>query len=203
MPSIQAMASRIVSAAWFSSTTWLIAAGTCTHCKDHQRPSGSASTVYTGFPNRHSSSPVFWSYESSLRRAQMKQGRSGAVSSGTGQREFGTYRPTGGFVWGLLHGSCGTWGIPSAGAGALLGSVLEALVGSAAGLPDGMSPSWVAAVAVAQEHGALFFSGLGPVQSCDKVFLTKARWTRLSSKSSTQRTASHSNSDRCQRRIDA
>lgn len=74
MPSIQTMASRIVSAAWFSSATWLIAAGTCTHCKDHQRPSGSASTVYTSFSNRHSPSPVFWSYTSSLRRAQMRRG---------------------------------------------------------------------------------------------------------------------------------
>lgn len=162
MPSIQAMASRIVSAAWFSSATWLIAAGTCTHCKDHQRPSGSASTVYTGFPNRHSPSPVFWSYTSSLRRAQMRRG---GLSAG---RTVFRWLRVGSASW-ELQGR----GVPSAGAGALLGSALEALVGSAAGLPDGMSLSWVAAVAVAQEHGALFFSGLGPVQGRGEVFLVR------------------------------
>jgi len=156
MPSIQAMASRIVSAAWFSSATWLIEAGTCTHCKDHQRPSGSASTVYTSFPNRHSPSPVFWSYTSSLRRAQMRRGGLRA-----GRTVFRWIR-VGSASW-----SCGGLAVPSAGAGALLGSVLETLVGSAASLPDGMSPSWVAAVAVAQEHGALFFFRFGPVH--DKI----------------------------------
>ncbi|MCS3494772.1 hypothetical protein M2368_003811 [Arthrobacter sp. JUb119] len=34
-------------------------------------------------------------------------------------------------------------------------------------------PSWVAAVAVAQEHGALFFSGFGPVQGRGKMLLVQ------------------------------
>lgn len=128
MPSLQAITARIVKAAWFSSATWPIAAGTCTHCKDRHWTSGPASTVYTGFSNRHSPSPVPWSYKSSLRRAQMRRSCMSA-----GRTVFGWLRA------GPASWSCGTWGIPSAGAGALLGPWLEALVGSAAGLPDGMS----------------------------------------------------------------
>lgn len=82
-------------------------------------------------------------------------------------------------VFGWLRVGSASWelrdlGIPSAGARVLLGSVLEALVGSAAGLARWYAPpTWVAAVAVAQEHGALFYFGFGPVQGRGKMLLVQ------------------------------
>lgn len=80
-------------------------------------------------------------------------------------------------VFGWLRVGPASWelrdlGIPSAGARVLLGSVLEALVGSTAGPPDGTSP-WAAAGTVTQEHGALFYFGFGPVQSRGKMLLVQ------------------------------
>lgn len=163
MPTIQAMASRIVSAAWCRSATWLIAAGTCTHCKDHQRPSGSASTVYTGFPNRCLP----------FRGVLVLHIQPTASADETGLYGCGTYC--------LRVASRGACFMGAAGQGPTVGGRRCAPWVSAGGarriccrrLSDGMSPSWVAAVAVAQEYRALFFSGVGPVQGRGKMLLVR------------------------------
>ncbi len=92
-------------------------------------PSGSATTVYTGFPNRLPSSPAVLWYRPSLRRAH----------NDTGQGKYGAYCFRAASCWFCFLGAAGP-GHTVSGAREVPGSLLEVVLGSAAGLSGGMSP---------------------------------------------------------------
>ena len=97
----------------------------------------------------------------------------GAVSSEMGAVWMRNVLSSGGFVWGLLHGSCGTWAYLRREPGCSLGQCWRRSSDLLQAWPGGMPPTWVAAVAVAQEHGALFYFGFGPVQGRGKMLLVQ------------------------------
>lgn len=104
----------------------------------------------------------------------MKQGRSaGQLVQRWGQCGCGTCC--------LRVASCGVCFMGAAGPGHTFGGSQGAPWVSAGGArriccrpgPVVCPPTWVAAVAVAQEHGALFYFGFGPVQGRGKMLLVQ------------------------------
>lgn len=94
-----------------------------------------------------------------------------ASADETRQCECGTYRLRGGFGWGPLLGTAGPGVYRRRAPVRSLSQCWRRSPDLLQAWPGGMPPSWVAAVAVAQEHGALFFFGLAPVQGRSKMLL--------------------------------